>query len=131
MKTCSRCKQRKSRADFYRLTTKADGLQNYCKPCSKAARKEYYRTANGYEAIAESNRHSRRADRRRWRRQLPKRKRAHDAVYRATKAGRLQRQPCEACGAQDAEGHHDDYDKPLDVRWLCARCHGRQHRRVA
>lgn len=36
--------------------------------------------------------------------------------------------PCEFCGAtENIHRHHDDYDKPLEIRWLCASCHKRFH----
>lgn len=46
----------------------------------------------------------------------------------AMRVGRLQKQPCEVCGAARAEAHHDDYSKPLDVRWLCRTHHSAAHR---
>jgi len=27
--------------------------------------------------------------------------------------------PCEVCGSEDVERHHQDYSKPMLVRWLC------------
>jgi hypothetical protein len=40
----------------------------------------------------------------------------------------LTRQPCSMCGALKAECHHPDYTKPLEIIWLCRRCHKRIHR---
>jgi hypothetical protein len=40
----------------------------------------------------------------------------------AVEQGLLKRQVCEVCG-KPAEAHHDDYDRPLLVRWLCKRHH--------
>jgi ribosomal protein S27AE len=49
-------------------------------------------------------------------------------VNRALKCGRLQKKPCERCGAHASQAHHDDYSNPLDVRWLCAKHHADEHR---
>jgi ribosomal protein S27AE len=44
------------------------------------------------------------------------------------RAGKLIPQPCEKCGtSEDLQMHHEDYSKPLDVRWLCAECHQDEH----
>lgn len=48
------------------------------------------------------------------------------AVHRALKEGRLVKpSACSACGAEAKyiDGHHHDYDKPLEVIWLCRSCH--------
>lgn len=42
--------------------------------------------------------------------------------------GKVHKQPCEICGVEPAEAHHDDYNKPLEVRWLCKNHHSEWHR---
>lgn len=38
---------------------------------------------------------------------------------------------CERCGgAGPLDGHHEDYSRPLDVNWLCRRCHAARHREL-
>lgn len=53
---------------------------------------------------------------------------AGDKVQYALSTGRMVRQPCEVCGAEPAEAHHYDYNKPLDVMWLCKKHHSEWHR---
>ena len=50
---------------------------------------------------------------------------AHLKVKRAIGKGKLSRPDvCERCGARGrVDGHHDDYNKPLVVKWLCRKCH--------
>lgn len=56
----------------------------------------------------------------------PEKSAARHAVNYAISAGRLVRQPCEICGVR-AHAHHDDYSKPLAVRWLCPLHHAAIH----
>ena len=54
------------------------------------------------------------------------RRRAYRAVQKAVRDGRLAPAlSCESCGIVSSalQGHHEDYYAPLDVRWLCGRCH--------
>lgn len=62
-----------------------------------------------------------------WRRANPEKYLAHVAVQRALATGTLVKAPCEVCGSKAVDAHHDDYRKPLDVRWLCRRHHIRLH----
>ena len=62
--------------------------------------------------------------------------RAHDIVEKAVLRGVLIPQPCEKCGSydlmadgrRDVQAHHDDYEKPLEVRWLCQKHHHELHK---
>ena len=47
-------------------------------------------------------------------------------VYRALQSGILKKGKCLVCASPDTEAHHDDYEKPLEVKWFC-RKHHRKH----
>lgn len=55
---------------------------------------------------------------------------SHLAVQRAKRDGILKPEPCESCGSEKASAHHDDYTKPLEVRWLCHKCHMAWHSKL-
>ena len=65
----------------------------------------------------------------RYRHNNPAARLAHSRINRAIRDGKITRQPCEVCGNPRTHAHHDDYSKPLDVRWLCPKCHGIHHRK--
>ena len=64
-----------------------------------------------------------------WRQAHPKAVWAQNALRSALKRGLIIQKPCEQCGNLDAEAHHYDYDKPMDVRWLCRLHHRHVHRK--
>lgn len=61
----------------------------------------------------------------------------HDLVERAIEKGIITRKThCESCGdtgeikdgRTKIQAHHEDYNKPLDIKWLCQRCHHKWHK---
>ena len=58
----------------------------------------------------------------------PERKKANTMVGNAIRDKKLTTQPCAWCGTENnVHGHHESYDKPLDVIWLCAKHHKAVH----
>ncbi len=59
---------------------------------------------------------------------------AYREISRALRSGEFQRPAlCMECGAAPKRhgvlhGHHEDYARPLDVAWLCSKCHRGRHR---
>lgn len=53
--------------------------------------------------------------------------RARNYAAKALRQGILTKSPCERCG-ENAEMHHEDYNKPLEVNWLCKMHHADRHR---
>lgn len=58
----------------------------------------------------------------------PMKARARSLVKMRIRRGKMVRGACEVCGEPNAQAHHPDYRKPLDVRWLCLK-HHREHER--
>ena len=59
----------------------------------------------------------------------PRKYKATNWINNALRDGRLTKATsCEVCQSDyHVEGHHDDYDQPKVVRWLCSRCHSLWH----
>lgn len=109
-KTCSKCGEEKSISEYYRRSNTKCGTQSECKVCHKAHRKDYDRSDEQAKQRAK----------------FPEKYKARTAVSNALRDGRLEKQPCE-CGEVKVEAHHPDYGKPLDVMWMCSKCHGEKH----
>lgn len=60
--------------------------------------------------------------------EVVKKQRVRAITHRAIAAGKLVRpEACEKCGkACKPDAAHVDYDKPLEIEWLCRSCHRRK-----
>ena len=129
-KKCFKCGGVKPRTEFYRHNRMADGLLGKCKECTKADVRKH-RCENDSVREYDRRRGNRQSAeyRRRYKERFPAKSKAQNAVNNAVRDGRLAKPDCcQECGSTFAiHGHHDDYAKPLEVRWLCALCHRRWH----
>jgi len=57
----------------------------------------------------------------------PEKMRARQKLHTEIRSGRMKRLPCIKCGAIKSQAHHEDYSKPLEVIWLCQKCHNVEH----
>lgn len=68
------------------------------------------------------------ARRNRWKQANPLKVESQRLANNAQRRGELVKQPCEKCGSINVSKHHDDYTKPLEVRWLCHVHHAEANR---
>lgn len=150
MKVCKKCSVAKSLDQFYQKANMADGHLNACIECVKTYEKNRrLKIADHLQAYenARANLPHRMEARRQYAQTEAGKKAHHKAMQNynkkyplayaakiitgnALRDGRLIKgECCEACQATTKiEGHHDDYTKPLNVRWLCEACHKAWHR---
>ncbi len=66
----------------------------------------------------------------RWQLANPQKRACHNALHAAERRGLIERQPCAVCGAKKVDGHHPNYNEPMNVIWLCRLHHMAAHRKV-
>ena len=140
-KVCPKCKASLPISQFYKGHSR-------CKPCHYAATREWQaKNIEKYREIKKAWRRtnkdkSREHYRRSWRKDADKyrarrkiyykdyQRLAHGKVFKAIARGDLVRPNiCSNCSGSDSPiiAHHDDYSKPLEVRWICESCHADHH----
>jgi len=136
-KECFKCKTVKPLEEFYKHSAMADGHLNKCKECTKKDvgqhREQNLEKVRAYDRERGKNKERLKAAveiNRAWRAEDKRRMAAHNAVSRAVRNGHLFREPCIRCGESKSLAHHEDYDKPLDVVWLCQPCHKQRHKEI-
>ena len=135
MKYCNTCETRKKEDKFNKRKASKDGLAARCKTCQKVydkarakdpareeARRVYAQTEEGKLTTNKAKAE--------YRKRNPVKTKAHNVISRLVRSGNLEREDCEKCGSsKDIHAHHDDYKKPLNVRWLCPKCHTAWHKK--
>lgn len=149
-KRCKQCSKTKPLTEYYKYGKYYGGK---CKVCTKAYVKknrldniEYYRKydrnrpnkderAEKFKEAEKERlqdpeiRKQRNAYKKKWQENNTVKRAAHIIVGNAIRDGRLIKQPCEICGEAKVEAHHPDYSKPLEVNWLCRKCHAEHHKK--
>lgn len=140
MQKCRCCGEEKNLQDFYKSPCHKTGIATLCKRCSKAksaiykalSRRARGAKQRGVKPVTSSSylasESRREQERKRYHQKHPHRV-ASELVRNAVKSGKLKKpKSCQKCGATGIiHGHHTDYDKPLEVVWLCNTCHNIEH----
>lgn len=126
-KICAKCRRELSLCCFNKNSHRRDGLQSYCRECSSVTAAEYKKTPRGREVTRKNNLN--------YIRNLEKTSLFQQKKSSRNRATQLKRRGilppffCFYCGPLVAGGHvhHDDYGKPLSVRYMCAKHHNKWH----
>ena len=135
-KECFKCNVVKDLSEFYKHKQMADGHLSKCKECTKndvgKHRVENIEKIRAYDRKRGKLPHRVSANTirtRKFRKENPDKYKAHMAINNGKRAGLVTKKPCEVCGTtKRLESHHDDYSKPLEVRWLCSVHHSEIHK---
>lgn len=139
MLTCARCKKEKNEEDFPIRKDRKRGRDYRCISCDRKKRKNFEREVYSKkipkEEFARRN-HENYLKHKDWfkkRTESFKKSFKYEVMkkYRSALQQGVIKNPgtCSSCLTSNSKihGHHEDYSKPLDVIWLCAKCHRRVH----
>ena len=111
---CYICGKHKTKENFYVDKSRGNGASSRCKECNKKYDKENKKNrVQYYKNYRENNR---------------EKLRAKYKIFYYVRKGVIKKQSCEIC-SNKAEAHHDDYSKPLEVRWFCHKHHMEFHKK--
>ena len=113
---------RKEKADYYR---EYDAKRFKDDPRVRIRHEAYKKTEAGKKSLL--------ASRQKWLENNSEKRAAHVILGNRLKNGKIAKpSKCENCGMENRKihGHHHDYSKPLDVKWLCPKCHALEHKRM-
>ncbi len=130
-KICGKCKQGKELSEFYQH--KRDGYQSICKACKRELGRVYNKTPHRKEYNRQKYQEWVDKGGLQEYKQRPEIKEKVLAIAKANqkkRSGKIIPQPCEVCGVDDAQMHHNDYSKPLAIRWLCQLHHTQEHLKI-
>lgn len=66
-----------------------------------------------------------------YREKYPQRVKANRLLNEALKYNRVKKNEfCQVCGTVAVIAHHYDYNKPLEVIWVCRQCHAKIHTKI-
>jgi hypothetical protein len=148
MKNCKTCKKLLSVENFYSHKAMKDGRLNICKDCTckrvKKHRVENIEAIQSYDRkrgktkqrrdavkkYQEENRAMFNEIKRAWRLVNKHKVKAQYKARMAWLKGLINKKPCEVCGETEVEGHHPNYDEPLNVIWLCTKHHAELHAEI-
>lgn len=116
---------REIRRDYYVVYERKRARLPHRKALTKKYQEEHREEINAYQRERLRANPLLREAKRVWtlnyRRANPRIQKAHNAAIRHHKDAPSR---CELCGRTKVlERHHPDYDKPLEIQWLCKKCH--------
>lgn len=134
---CSKCKMWLPNTEYYTDKRTGNGLKGQCRKCHTKGNIETRNPDNArrlnreYMARARKENPGKFHQRENNRPPAPTEKVLTRSILNVSvKSGKLEKpEKCPKCGSEGRiEGHHPDYEKPLEVGWVCPLCHAEIHR---